>query len=85
MFPVLGPCPPGTPREVPWSLLAPHEENARHVHDQTLERLAERGGMGVSEIVQVVDGGGYDAARRPEAETLPRLLEILAAHQRGNP
>ncbi len=85
MFPVLASywewlALPGIPREVPWSLLAPYEANALRVHDQTLERLAQRGGLGVSEMVAIIDGTGYDGACRPQAQTLPRLLELLAAH-----
>lgn len=82
MFPVLGPRPLGAPTQVPWAMLAPYEANALDVHEQTLERLASRGGLGVSELVQVMDGGGYHACCRPETETLPRLLELLAAFER---
>ena len=84
MFPVLQP-PPGAPRSVPWDLLAPHETNALKVHDQTLERLASRGGLSVSELVQVVDGGGYFVAARLDEASLPRLLQILRGYEAAPP
>lgn len=40
----------GCPREVPWSLVAPHEAQAKRNHDQTLQRLAERGGLDPKEM-----------------------------------
>jgi hypothetical protein len=41
----------GCPKTVPWSLLAPHEAQARKNHDQSLARLAERGGLDPTEMV----------------------------------
>jgi hypothetical protein len=43
------------PREVPWSLLAPHEEWAIKNHSQTLETLASRGGLDPREMVLMLD------------------------------
>lgn len=54
-FPVLSSCRhPRMPRSVPWRLLAPHEEQARANHSQTLERLAERGGLDVTEMAVIL-------------------------------
>lgn len=74
--------PLGCPRTVPWSFLAPHEQQAKDNHDQTLERLAERCGLGVAEMVCIVDGKGLRdvVAYSKEEEALPRLLELLAAY-----
>lgn len=59
-FPVLRTLPrrdDRRPCDVPWSLLAPHEAQAMENHgDQTLERLAQRGGLSVREIWAVVHG-----------------------------
>jgi len=30
---------------IPWEIIAPHEKQALYNHDQTLQRLAERGGL----------------------------------------
>lgn len=69
----------GCPRSVPWAFVAPHEAQARMNHDQTLERLAERGGLSPSELVAVVRGEGIRVvlARRDE-DAVPMLLELLA-------
>lgn len=45
----------GLPTSVPWSLVAPHEAQARLNHGgQSLARLAERGGLGVIELYAIV-------------------------------
>ena len=38
------------PRSVPWSFVEPLRERAMQNHDQTLERLAERGGLCPTEL-----------------------------------
>lgn len=45
----------GMPRFVPWDFLEPHAEWAKINHDQTLERLAERGGLGADEMLAIVE------------------------------
>ena len=40
----------------PWALLAPHEQQAIRNHGgQTLERLAERGGLSASEMLAILE------------------------------
>lgn len=70
----------GCPRSVPWAFVAPHEAQARANHDQTLERLAQRGGLSPSELVAIVRGEGYRVvmARRDE-DAVPLLLELLGS------
>lgn len=47
-FPVLdGPS-------IPWEMIAPFERRAKENHDQTLERLAERGGLSCEEVMAVL-------------------------------
>lgn len=41
---------------VPWEFIAPHEAQAQRNHDQTLQRLAERGGLSAKEMLAVVTG-----------------------------
>lgn len=41
-------------REVPWAFIEPHEKQALLNHDQTLERLAQRGGLSIREALAVV-------------------------------
>jgi hypothetical protein len=67
----------GLRSSVPWNFIAPHEAQAMENHEQTLLRLAERGGLDPQEMVAVLDGirepyMGYD-----EAEA--RLAELLKA------
>lgn len=47
-----GPC----PSWIPWSAIAPYEGQAKLNHDQTLERLAQRGGLGPEEAYLVMTG-----------------------------
>jgi hypothetical protein len=45
---------PDCPRSIPWDVIAPHEAQAQKNHSQTLERLANRGGLHPKEIVAVM-------------------------------
>ena len=41
---------------IPWSMLEPHVEQIKYNHDQTLECLAERGGLSPYEAVCAIEG-----------------------------
>ena len=63
------------PRRVPWEFVEPAREQAMRNHDQTLERLAERGGLAPGELRCALDGKdlwphftGYSADRCAEDE-----------------
>lgn len=59
VFPVLG----SKPRQsVPWSWVEKFRENAMQNHEQTLERLAERGGLSWCELYAISEGGGLKNA-----------------------
>ena len=70
------------PRYVPWMLLAPHEEWARNNHSQTLERLAERGGLGPDEMMAILEHRRWrsmpmlDALAQVEAEVARYRLGV---------
>ncbi len=49
----------GCPASIPWSLIEPHAEQAKKNHDQTLEQLAARGGLGAAEIIPILKGKSY--------------------------
>lgn len=69
------------PREVPWSLLAPHEAQAIDNHSQTLERLASRGGLSPFEMVLVIeDRRLYIPAKGADLASISRLIQLVA-HQ----
>lgn len=64
-FPILidrrgtkGPC----PSSIPWDAIAPFEKMAKLNHRQTLERLAERGGLCDVEAFFVMTGRTWDNA-----------------------
>jgi hypothetical protein len=42
------------PSEVPWDLVAPHEAQALRNHHQTLDKLADRGGLDPIELLDVL-------------------------------
>jgi hypothetical protein len=75
MFPVLGAArrrTPGSPTHVPWAVLAPHEAWALRNHSQTLERLAERGGLSLCEMCAVIEERRW--RKMDDAEALARVL-----------
>jgi len=45
--------------EMPFAMLVPHQAQALSNHDQTLERLAQRGGLGVSEAIDILEGNRW--------------------------
>lgn len=58
MFPVLlewrdKKLAPDCLREIPWSAIAPYDDQAQKNHQQSLERLAQRGGLTPIEITYV--------------------------------
>ena len=72
-FPLLGLR--GNAGSLPWDLIAPHEAQAMKNHDQTLERLAERGGLSYSEAAAVIYGEPWPGRELDEAPG--RLLEAV--------
>jgi hypothetical protein len=75
-FPIMG------GPSVPWELVAPYEVQAKQNHDQTLERLAERGGLAPNELWCVVKGLPWRVVREvPEASALAWLKGWLSEHE----
>lgn len=64
---------------IPWSMIAPHDASAKRNHDQTLERLAQRGGLSPYEAICVLDGRDPFKSRNawvdPRAELERRRAE----------
>lgn len=70
---------------IPWSVIAPHERQARTNHDQTLERLAQRHGLDPTEAVAVLTDRPWRevfASFTSEAAE-DFLLSLSATHQQG--
>ena len=56
---------------VPWYVMAPHESQCKRNHDQSIARMAERGGFSPAEAWCVVNGVHWHEAERigfPEAK-----------------
>jgi hypothetical protein len=70
----------GCPDFILWKHIAPHEAQAWDNHGQTLERLAQRGGLSLQELwavmhdVGIFDTFGWGSARKPGAPTLDECL-----------
>ena len=67
------------PQRVPWDFVAEHRQQCLNNHDQTPERLAERGGLGVAEMVYVVRDERWPRLNQmmTEMEALPELRRLL--------
>lgn len=65
---------------LPWSMIAPHEAQAVRNHSQSLERLAERGGLGSCEAVAVLEDRRWRSMAPGEAnQALVRILREAEA------
>lgn len=64
---------PLCPRAVPWDMVRPHDRQARRNHDQSLKRLAARGGLHPVELLAVLDGRPF-----PEREYLAAPEQVCA-------
>jgi hypothetical protein len=71
----------GCPSSVPWSLVEPHREQAYANHCQTLERLAERGGLAPVELHAVMHDRKLRRPMMDESAAVAWLVEHLAAAQ----
>lgn len=69
------------PRSVPWSLLAPHEDQAIRNHGQSLDTLARRGGLAPSEMVAVLEDRKWRSMMFDAA--VARLDALVLAHETG--
>jgi len=75
---VLGGC----PESVPWSFVEPHRAQALANHSQTLERLAERGGLAPSELHAIVHDRPWVPMDRDKAVAwLVERVQTMAMEQ----
>lgn len=76
-YPVLG----SEPKEyIPFGVLILHEEQALRNHGQTLERLAERGGLGWTEILAILEDRRYTDIEVGLAKS--KVLQHIAAWEK---
>lgn len=64
-------------RGIPWAMIAPHEKQAERNHDQTLTRLAERGGLSACEAVAILEDRRW--TRLEHAVAYRQLQELVRA------
>ena len=55
-------------KAIPWELIEAHEDQAQHNHGQTLNRLAERGGLGPSEAWAIINDVPWRRWNEPACE-----------------
>lgn len=63
---------------LPWEMIEPHEKQALKNHSQTLERLAQRGGLCASEAVAVLEGKGWHEIDSNSARANEKLARLIA-------
>lgn len=79
-FPVITTCAerrrePECPASVPWAMLAPHEAQAMGNHGgQSLARLADRGGLGPREMLNVLEGRTWKPGDRDDCGAIAELV-----------
>jgi lambda repressor-like predicted transcriptional regulator len=57
---------------IPFEVLIPHKEQAFKNHGQTLERLAERGGLSYAELLDVLKNQCSSSKEFPEQQVAKR-------------
>lgn len=62
---------------IPWSIIQPHEAQALKNHYQTLQRLAERGGLDWNETLAVLTDSDFH--RIDEDIAKDKVIEIVKA------
>jgi hypothetical protein len=73
----------GCPKSVPWDFIASHREQCHKNHDQSPERLAERGGLSPQEMIAVVTGQRmWDVVRLSYKVAIPELLRLIGEWKR---
>ena len=66
-------------KTIPWALISGHEDQAQTNHGQSLTRLAERGGLGPSEAVVIIQDRLWRRLNEPACErALMRGIVALA-------
>lgn len=66
------------PRDVPWSLLAPHEVWALRNHGQNLKTLADRGGLAPDEMLAVIEHRRWRPM--PMSVAIAQLMKLVSDH-----
>ena len=77
-FPIMGQRHGDICMTIPWEIISPHQSQAMKNHSQTLERLAERGGLSPGEALAVMTNRAWqDRSKFKFHETLDALIEVI--------
>lgn len=72
MFPILG-----ANAFVPWDFVQPHESWALKNHDQTVKRLADRGGLSWCELCAIIEHRKWQAMDPVSAHPTKAVARVL--------
>lgn len=64
-------------KAIPWAMIAPHEPQAISNHSQSLERLAQRGGLAPCEALDIMEGRRWGSSQACD-ENEQYLLRLIA-------
>jgi hypothetical protein len=75
-FPILA-APSDCPKSVPWYMVEDHARQVQYNHDQSVQRLAERGGLNPIELYLVLHDRPLSDHRRVSMERAVEYLKTL--------
>ena len=75
-FPVIG-----TGEYIDWNLIEPHRDQARHNHGQSLEQLADRGGLFWNELLWVLLDKGLWGIKLDSDKDYEKACRRALAHE----
>lgn len=78
-FPILG-----RKDVVPFAVIEPHREQAMKNHGQTLERLAERGGLDYDEMLSVLEDRHWSSSQYKDNYADTKVAEIVEKWYESN-
>ena len=80
MFPILGDA---IIKALPWSMMDPHETQAKRNHSQSLSRLASRGGLGIDEAWYILKDQSFDWHTKLNGDNVRILLMRMVKEHRA--
>ena len=64
------------PRFIPWDNVEMYQDSAKQNHDQSLERLAERGGLTPKELICVIENRKWNDSAVSESQAVKKLVSL---------
>jgi len=75
---------PGVPDSIPWEAISAHEQQAGANHKQSLDALAQRGGLSPYELLAVLLDQPFWRCSLPEPATvIKKLKEQMTSYEPG--